>query len=525
MSMEEVNELSEQEEYIIEVLTGGLYHNKFHVLREYIQNSFDAINAYNRIYNNTGENLEIQVICQNPSIFIIDNGVGMNREKINQYRKIGYSEKKMDQAVGFRGIGKLSGLSVCEKLIVTSKQKGNKDKYTVLFDANAMLEEIITLKADGLNIPLNELIPKHTKITTETDEDIDKHFTIVELYNIRHDSHDLFTHQKVSEYISLNCPVRFNPVFEFADQIEENIKIHVSDYSVVPIKLNGDEIFKPYFPECKAPNYIPVWGSKREDEDPIAFCWFCANKNKGQFEDKTYSGLVYKYKNFTVGDKQLTRTTLWRATPERAFYFFGEIYINKEGVMPSSERSNFEHNDARDELFEECQVIPKQLNKLADSSSKEHRALFKLVEAESEIENMLLNVEQKKIPVEIQFEKAVKAFSIVNDLETRVDYLPANKREKASNVIEKGKTILSILKKTKQETSATKNDTNGVSLEDNSDDCTYDIKKVLSFEVQAARVYDIIVNVIKDQFIDNDKALEDILFKIHKALEENLYKE
>ena len=39
--------------FIIEVLTSGLYPDVFHVIREYVQNSFDAIIAWRRIIGNS----------------------------------------------------------------------------------------------------------------------------------------------------------------------------------------------------------------------------------------------------------------------------------------------------------------------------------------------------------------------------------------------------------------------------------------------------------------------------------------
>ncbi len=79
--------------YIIEVLTTGLYPNKFDVIREYIQNGYDAICEYNTSYGST-EDLNIQLKIEGKSIFIYDNGIGMNREAIINCRKIGFRGKK-----------------------------------------------------------------------------------------------------------------------------------------------------------------------------------------------------------------------------------------------------------------------------------------------------------------------------------------------------------------------------------------------------------------------------------------------
>ena len=538
MDINERDESLESEEYsygyIIEVLTGGLYHNKFHVIREYIQNGFDAINTYNRLYDGNNEELEIEVYYKHPSLLIIDNGIGMNREKISQYRKIGYSEKRIGESVGFRGIGKLSGLSVAEKLIVTSKQRGTNERHKIIFDARSMLEEIISLKVEGQNTPLNSLIPKYTEISTEVDDTTDAHYTFVELFNIRQDSEVLFDEQGLLEYISINCPVRFNSNFQFSQEIEEKIKMYANGYSTVPINLNGKEVFKPYIDECLKPDYITIWND--EGDEPLAFCWYCENANKGQFENKAYSGFLYKYKNFTVGDRNLTRETLWLTAPERVFYFFGEIYICMDAIMPSSERSNFEHNDARDTLYSKCRDIPKQLNRIANNSSQRHRAVEKLESAEVEIDELLEDVENKKIPIEIQFDKAIETFNIVSDLEKRVEYLSDEAKQKAERVIIKGKNILKVLRretKDKQINENTGQDINQ-SIESHVEnnvkeidyiDATYDMKEVLDLGEEASQVYDVIINVLKDHYIDHVPILEEIIHKIHRSLEKSFYRE
>ena len=130
--------------HIIKALAGGLYPHKFHVIREYIQNAFDAVVSWKATTNDN--NVSISVSIQKPSIFIYDNGTGMDRHTLNEYRKVGFSKKVIGESVGFRGIGKLAGISVAKKLIVTTSPFGVSEKYTLVFDAEAMLKEIDELK-------------------------------------------------------------------------------------------------------------------------------------------------------------------------------------------------------------------------------------------------------------------------------------------------------------------------------------------------------------------------------------------
>ena len=123
--------------FIIEVLTSGLYPDVFHVIREYVQNSFDAIIAWRRMIGDSQAG-NVQITIDAPSIFVFDDGTEMDRKKVREYRYVGYSNKSMESSVGFRGIGKLSGISIAEKLILTTSPYGVAERYKLVFDAKVM---------------------------------------------------------------------------------------------------------------------------------------------------------------------------------------------------------------------------------------------------------------------------------------------------------------------------------------------------------------------------------------------------
>ncbi|MDD5681681.1 MAG: ATP-binding protein, partial [Candidatus Omnitrophica bacterium] len=354
-----------QEEYayghIIKALAGGLYPNKFHVVREYIQNAFDAIIAWKAAKKD--KNVGIKITIQKPSIFIFDNGTGMDRHTLNEYRKVGFSKKIAGESAGFRGIGKLAGISVAKKLIITTSPYGTAEKYILTFDAEAMIQEIDALKKKRENISLNALIEKHTNLTSEV-ADKDEHYTMVELHEIKQDSKILFDKKKLVDYISKNAPVPFDPKFEHGKEIEDDIKKFVSDYDCVDASVDGKNIYKPYSPNLKKFQHILV--TDRKDRKKIlAYCWYCENKKKGQVSPSEISGLIYRYKNFAVGDNYLTRKTIWDASSHLAFYFMSEVYISDLNIMPTSQRDDFEQSSARDKFYKEADTIANELNKIA----------------------------------------------------------------------------------------------------------------------------------------------------------------
>ena len=300
--------------FIIEVLTSGLYPDVFHVIREYIQNSFDAIIAWRgKVLDPKFGNVQIKV--DPPSIFIFDNGTGMSLQKAREYRYVGYSGKPAGEAVGFRGIGKLSGISVAEKLIVTTSPFGVSQRYKLVFDAQSMLEAVLLLKEVGQNISLNELIEKHTTIETESEEP-DQHYTLVELHNIRQKSRALMNQNELLEYLALNAPVAFSPKFDYHVTIDNWLREQVKDYDTVSITVDGIQVYKYFLPNLKAPQHIFVWdktnntpsarySSSIDDNDEegktpklLAFCWYCEHQDKGQFDDRLKKRLILQSQKF-----------------------------------------------------------------------------------------------------------------------------------------------------------------------------------------------------------------------------------
>lgn len=507
--------------FIIEVLTRGLYPNKLHVIREYVQNAYDAVLAWRRIHGPRDYG-QIEIKTANPSIVIYDNGIGMDRTKVNQYRYVGYSEKRAGEGVGFRGIGKLSGISVAEKLIVTSSVAGVAERYQLVFDADAMLSHILALKTDGKNIPLTELIRRYTTITTE-DEDLDQHYTLVELYKVRSDSQSLMIAAELKEYLSITAPVEFDPDFPYGTTLDTWLRESVADYETVKLHLNGIPVFKPYADDLKPPQKILVWGEDEpngEDEEPeeggqlLAFCWYCEHTEKGQLKDRDKRGLYYRVKNFVVGANQLPRTTLWRYTPERAFYFWGEIHVCDPDVIPSSTRDDFEHNGARERLYEKGRQISRSLSITAGKSSAHRRVRDFVVRAEDVIAKVGAEFQAGQIPRDLKIEKILTVSTAITEVAKRLPDLRDAPGEVRSEYQRRGEDVIKRGQALVQQIDAAKPGGASPSI--------YDIKERLGLGAEAARLYDIIIDTLKDELSDQPELYERLVMRIHIALEERL---
>ena len=487
--------------HIIKALAGGLYPNKFHVIREYIQNAFDAIISWKAAGNN--KEVSITMTIQKPSIFIYDNGTGMDRHTLNEYRKVGFSKKVVGESVGFRGIGKLAGISVAKKLIVNTSPFGVAEKYTLVFDAEAMLKEIDELKKKRANIPLNTLIEKHTKLSSDV-EDKEKHYTMVELHDIKGDSKILFDKPKLKDYVSKNAPVPFSPNFTYGKDIEENIKKFVPDYDSVELSIDGNKIYKPFSADVKAPQYISVPDSKNTKRF-VAYCWYCENKDKGQIKPIDISGLLYRYKNFAVGDNYLTRTTIWDASSHLSFYYIGEIYIIDSTIVPTSQRDDFEQSATRDRFYKDAEVIANQLNVLAHESSDIRRAKDYVTQGVETISSIDKDIKSKEPSLkDLGVQKIAKLVNVISNIEKRKKNIPKKDKKTqllAERVVKEAKKLLKeveeVGKPEKEE---------------------FDIVKKLKLDIQAGQIYSVAVRTFKDYFVDNPDELESLLKAFHQNL-------
>lgn len=504
--------IQKEEEYaygfIMEVLTRGLYPMKLHVIREYVQNAYDAILDLRRQGKDKGES-RIEIKVSPPSIFIFDNGIGMDSNRIAEYRYVGYSRKLTAESVGFRGIGKLSGLSAAGKIIVTTSQLGVPEQYQLVFDAEAMIRHVESLKEKGENIALNQLIRTYTSLTTN-DEDPDAHYTQVELYQIRQDSNELVDENKLVEYLSLTAPVDFDPAFQYGSEIDQWLRDYVVDYDTVPLFINGKRVYKPFLEKTKPPQQIFVEPENADDQvnaetNPIAFAWYCEHEDKGQFPDEQRRGLVFRVKNFAVGDNQLSRIQLWRSSPERAFYFIGEIHVCDPEVIPSADRTNFEQNSAREQLYKQGSIaISRRLNRVAGTSSDQRRAIDFVTQAEKTVVEVSRDVDEGKVPAELRIPKIVELSKAVENVQKRLKNAPPPYQERGEQVVSNAQSLIQRL--------------DGSTEDAKPQPAVYDIKDELKLEKEARWVYETIISVLNEVFRNKPEVYEKLIGEIHKKL-------
>jgi molecular chaperone HtpG len=483
--------------WIAEALSGGLYPNRFHVIREYVQNSFDAIQKFKKSYISK-EILKIDIQIKKPSIFIFDNGTGMDKKTLSEFKNVGFSRKKSSEDVGFRGIGKLAGVAVASKLIITTSMYGSGEKHTLIWDAESMNKHLERLKRLGGNISLSDLIEKHTQIKSDKEEK-NRHYTLIELQSIRNDSNILFDKNKLKDYLSKTTPVPFDPTFKYSIRIEEMIRQSVDNYDTANVLLDGEKIVKPYTKDMNVKTPRDVEIKTKNNKRVIAYCWYCENKNKGQIKPKDLSGLFLKIRNFSIGDTSLSRNMLWDKSPHLSNYFIGEIHIISPQITPTAQRDSFKPSKMSTTFVDQAKLtLPKRLNDIARYSSDKRRAIDFLMMGKQTIESIEKDIENKESYLkDVSTEKIVEVFNAVAEIEFREDNLQGKNKSLAKNVITKGNTVVEKLKQitpTEEYVDGLKND------------------------MRPEELYKIFIETLKEYFRRNPKIVEDIIKRLRQKL-------
>lgn len=526
---EEEEIISEEDKFIyghvMEALSGGLYPNKLDVLREYLQNSYDEIKEYintaqtERIQIKRAKECKIEIKIDSDSLYIYDNGPGMDYQTLNEYRKIGFSRKTIGEHAGWRGIGKAAGFAVAERIYVNTSN-GNGTGHQLVFRAKELREEIINAKKVGINIPLEILIKKYSEIKSYQEEK-GSSYTTIELNNITDDSRELLDENLVIAHLSLIAPIPFKPDFKYSDEINEKLQFYIEDYSPVNIFVNGKQVYKPYLHKwsdreestsINPPTYKTIYDN---ENNLIAFCWYCMHSKTGQIKVKMnienqlfmIRGIYFRIHNIRIGDERLTRKYLWLKMPARAYHAIGEIFIIDKKVEPTSDRNDFVDNHARFQLFQKCFVISNEINSKAGDISKKSRAKKVIAEKESEIEEITGKIENQLIPKDLVVEYIYRTQDVRIETVKRKKATPEKAvKEKADKIIEKADKALNKLKLSIKEP------------EVKEDRVYQDIFDEIRLSKEARLVYDTIISILKNYFVNDPETLEEIIVRFEKIL-------
>jgi molecular chaperone HtpG len=158
---------------ILKILASEIYDSPLALLRENVQNAYDAIRQRFVPQGRSLSEGRIEVNVTPSRVLISDNGVGMNEEVLrHNFWKAGSSGKRSAAAraagvVGTFGIGAMANFGVCTRLEVLTRADGSDDTFQSVADRDSLsiAKECISLvrHASGRDVG--------TTVTAELDSD------------------------------------------------------------------------------------------------------------------------------------------------------------------------------------------------------------------------------------------------------------------------------------------------------------------------------------------------------------------
>lgn len=443
--------------YTLESLTTGMYSDPKIVYREYIQNSVDSLEdaVEDGIIEKQSMRIDVLVNEEESKITIRDNGLGISSKiAVSTLLNIGNSKKRNNKNRGFRGIGRLGGMSYCETLIFSTSYYGEKIKTTIEFDCNKLKKLLVPGEYENYN--LNKVLEEITNISIDK-EDENSHYFVVEMNGVD-DLSDLLDLDVVKSYISQVAPVTYSrKVFFHSSELYDNFLKKGYEIEEFPIFV-GDN-YTTLEPIYKPNRYRFESDRTKHKEDCIesiqffdvvidgevyALGWYANTNWYGTICDSNISGIRVRKGNILIGDSK----TLNQVFKEPRFngWAQGELFIVTDKVIPNARRDDFEQNEAYYKLLKQLKnTIGTDIAKIAREASVKRNdtsaKVIKEVETKVQEAKKLLNegfnssVEKKKIVNEL-VDTATKLSSIkIRDDLTDV-------KEELSSTIDETKEII-----------------------------------------------------------------------------------
>lgn len=341
--------------FTLESLTTGMYTDPEIVYREYIQNSVDALDeaVEKGVLRADESRIEIIIDDTHQEITIKDNGAGISREKAAKVLlDIGNSSKRHSSNRGFRGIGRLGGLSYCQKLSFCTSAAGEEVKTIVTFDCEKLKQLLVPGQYDSYN--LQQVLDNVTEIRYLS-EQASSHYFIVKMEGVD-DISELLSVSDMKSYISQVAPLPYAKEFYRQKEIKEHLQecnVILTEYPIFVGRSfeTLSQVFKLNKKSFKADKNKEIPDSVqgisffdiRNGDELIATGWYADCNWYGTLCDDRISGIRVRKGNILIGDGR----TLSPFFKEQRFngWAQGEVFIVSDGLIPNARRDDFEKNE------------------------------------------------------------------------------------------------------------------------------------------------------------------------------------
>ena len=355
---------------LLETLTSALYEDPIILFREYVQNSADAYNmaidedstlAFNEF------KIDIDIDADNFNILIKDNGYGIpESEFIDKMTTIGASNKSnFTDQIGFRGIGRLSGMPFCKELVFINKPVGLNKCLIYTWEG----EKFHKFLNQEIDLELNAAVEKISSSREEYYEgNINEHFFKVELHGYQEEIKELVD-SDFKQRLSKMLPLNYSPDFSQMDVIKNKYKQYMGEsldkYSF-KIFLNGEFLYKPYSNKHILESDIVFWELKFKSNkstmpgDKFGILWFTFNRKLSGNPITEPYGILVRSKNMLMGGSDSLADAIIRSRVDYVATYrelvqtltgvYGEMLINTPRLNDNARRDWFKIDSLSIEL-------------------------------------------------------------------------------------------------------------------------------------------------------------------------------
>lgn len=309
--------------HLIETITSALYEDPIIIFREYVQNSVDA---YNMAVDDDRSNVmddfhvDISIDKKKRNISILDNGYGiLYAEFITKMTSIGASTKpKYKNLIGFRGIGRLSAMPSCKRLVFTNKPKGSGKLQYYSWNGDKFHDFLNQGKEPDFKATI-EAITNYRE--EQYSGDANDHYFKVDIIGYKEVISELIDDTDFEERLRILLPLNYSPEFKHQDEIktkyEEYMGQSLERFSFV-VKLDNKILYKPYADKDILESGVVYWelkiNSKKKEGlgERIGILWFSFNRKIERKKDEPY-GIYVRSKNMLMGDRYSLATAIVRS--------------------------------------------------------------------------------------------------------------------------------------------------------------------------------------------------------------------
>lgn len=343
--------------YTLESLTTGMYSDPKIVYREYIQNSVDSLEHAVSLgmLEQQGMRIDIIVNADESYISIKDNGTGISAAEAAQtLMNVGSSKKRNANNRGFRGIGRLGGMSYCNTLVFTTSTENEKVKTVVSFDCKKLRHLLVPGEYEDMS--LSAVLEEITTIETFPEKE-EKHYLCVEMVDVNGFS-DLLDIDAARSYISQVAPLPYQSRhFIYTSQLKSYLSDNGYIVEEFPIFVGENEsdlepVYKPNksrFRSDRGKRTVDEISSMKYfdvtvDGELYALGWYGNCGWYGFLSEKEISGFRVRKGNILIGDSH-TMNAIFKEARFNG-WTQGEIFIVTDKLIPNARRDDFEQNDA-----------------------------------------------------------------------------------------------------------------------------------------------------------------------------------